>query len=86
MKTQTRNREKCRKCIYHGGRISEGVAIFCDYSGKADETCLKLVDGKVVDMRGNDLEDCKLFDDGKKNVKHPYRKLWHKENDNDVKS
>ena len=78
LKIQTRNREMCKKCIYHGGRLSEKVAIFCDYSGKSGTTCLYLRKNKVVDRRGNDPNNCRLFDDGKKKVKHPYRKLFTK--------
>lgn len=75
LKTQTRNRDMCRKCRYRGGRLSEKVAIFCDYSGKTGATCLRLEHGKVVDKRGDDLEDCKLFDDGKVRD-NPMKKLW----------
>lgn len=75
LKTQTRNRDMCRKCRYRGGRLSEKVAIFCDYSGKTERTCLTLQDGKVVDLRGNDKNNCKLFNDGKKR-KNPLKKKW----------
>lgn len=78
MKTQIRNREMCRKCIYRGNRMSDGIISFCDYAGKTDTTCLTLEHGKVRDRRGNDMDNCLLFDDGKKKVKHPYRKLFTK--------
>lgn len=73
-----RNKRKCKKCIYHGGSIGRKSSITCDYSGKTDTTCLTLENGKVVDRRGNDMNNCKLFDDGRKR-KNPLKKQWMQE-------
>ncbi|MBP5595502.1 MAG: hypothetical protein J6Y02_08970 [Pseudobutyrivibrio sp.] len=63
------NKRKCIKCAYHGHcgggyslRIGDSNrTIVCDYSGVTGSTCLKTIDGKTVDLRGDDGEHCKLY-------------------------
>lgn len=71
-----RDKNQCKKCIYRGGGTNASYALFCDYSGKTGKTCLALKNGKVVDIRGNDKNNCKLFNDGKKKRKNPLKKKW----------
>lgn len=70
-----RDKSQCKKCIYRGGGTNTSYALFCDYSGKTETTCLTLKKGKVVDRRENDKNSCKLFNDGKKR-KNPLKKKW----------
>lgn len=66
------NKKKCRKCKYSsyigGGhkKYTSDLKITCNYSMITDQTCLFRKNGKIVDRRGNDPENCKLFDDGNK--------------------
>lgn len=63
------NKDKCLKCRYHGlgcnghtVRIgTRALPVFCNYSA-TENTCLKKTeDGQIVDIRGDDYENCKLF-------------------------
>ena len=66
------NKEKCRKCKYYsvldGGWYDNGSddRIFCNYSSCTGNTCTKRQNGKIIDIRGNDPENCKLFESGKR--------------------
>lgn len=68
------NKHKCVKCIYHGlgcGGYSvkinedEHRPIYCNYAGVTGETCLKRDGDKVIDLRGDDYNHCKLYVKGK---------------------
>ena len=65
------NKKKCAKCKYHGSfstkayhSTEDGVLrnMTCDYSKYANQTCLHSVGHTVVDRRGSDPNDCKLFE------------------------
>lgn len=67
------DKKKCLKCIYHGvgcGGYSvkdendRSISVFCNYNATED-TCLKNVNGDVVDQRGEDYYNCQLFVEGK---------------------
>lgn len=67
------NKVKCLDCKYHGflyccaeGNFTyEGKTVACMYSANArDEGVLVIRNGKVIDRRGNDPDDCKLFERG----------------------
>ena len=55
-----RDKNQCRKCKYRGGG-DDTFHMFCNYAFIADQTCLHKVDGKIVDRRGNDPNNCKCF-------------------------
>ena len=57
------NLKRCKKCKYHGGISSD---ICCDYS-RTGTTALKKVGNKVIDMRGEDPDNCKLYVKGRTN-------------------
>lgn len=67
------NKSKCRKCKYHGTGvgypIKQGdnvVFIHCNYTHRDRGSCLrKLEDGTIVDIRGEDYNNCALFERGK---------------------
>lgn len=67
------NKDKCKKCRYHskysgGLLVCKGggeLSIMCNYLAYAGETCLKMVDGKVVDTRGEDPDNCFKFEEGR---------------------
>lgn len=72
------NKQKCLKCKYHGlgcggypakvGFNGRTVSVYCNYS-ILERTCLKrLKNGQVIDLRGDDYNDCKLFEAGKAEV------------------
>ena len=74
------DKKKCKKCKYHakysGSRLlsknepdSDEEAIMCNYCSITFDTCLRLVDGKVIDQRGEDPDHCKLFVNGKPEIK-----------------
>ena len=68
------DKKKCVRCIYHGvGKCGHSVRLLnggtervhCNYSGVTDSTCLKPApNNTVVDMRGDDFNNCKLFVEG----------------------
>lgn len=69
------NKRKCVKCKYHGtgcngypvrvGFSDRTIPVFCNYS-KTERTCLKkLNDGRIIDLRGDDYNGCKLFEEGR---------------------
>ena len=57
------NKELCKTCKYHAkvdGRI------ICDYALKsAAGSCLKRIGKSIVDTRGGDSNNCKLYEKGK---------------------
>lgn len=67
-KTPKYNKKKCKKCKYHGERLSvamDGQNIYCDYLCITGKTCLTYDNkGKVIDRRGNDADNCALFEKG----------------------
>lgn len=79
MKKSTKfNKEMCKQCRFHG-RIS-GVdtgTVFCNYASLNDTTCLYRKGRHVVDMRGYDHDNCKLFEAGKKMLD---KSNWQKNN------
>ena len=58
-----RNKEQCRKCKFSGGKQDGMETMYCNYAAINDQTCLHKVDGKVVDRRGNDKDNCLLFEE-----------------------
>ena len=67
------DKKKCAKCKYHGTGCggypvttkSRIISIYCNYCN-GDDTCLKRLDsGEVIDQRGDDYYNCKLFEEGK---------------------
>ena len=63
-------KNKCIKCKYHTKQVSgayqarvggKTIPVACDYSTVTGRTCLTEVNGKIVDRRGNDYYNCKLF-------------------------
>jgi hypothetical protein len=79
MKKAKFSKRKCLRCKYHGigcggyTTIKNGksVQVYCNYS-VTEDTCLKLVDGKVIDQRGDDYYNCKLFSEGRPENEQDY--------------
>lgn len=67
------DKKKCLKCKWHGTGIGYPVkiseirhdVIHCNWSSYNDSACLKMVNGEVIDIRGDDYHHCKLFEEGK---------------------
>ena len=63
---------KCYKCKYHGMGVGYSIRVngkvlkvHCNYCGINKSSCLrKQEDGTVIDIRGNDFSNCKLFEEG----------------------
>lgn len=81
------NKEKCLQCKYHGYLTIRSASnefyekhgnIFCDYSYYNKGTACKNVKGNLLDIsRGNDPDNCLLFEAGSKpkpNVRHLFIK------------
>lgn len=69
MKTKSKYyKPKCKTCIYHG--TTSGMhsnQVFCSYSTIAEDTCLKKGNkGEIIDQRGDEFYNCKLYESGKK--------------------
>ncbi len=68
MKKSTKfNKEMCKQCRFHG-RIS-GVdtgTVFCNYASLTDSSCLYRKGSHIFDKRGNEPENCKLYEEGTK--------------------
>ena len=63
------NRKKCRNCKYHMAISGAGYSYqrgntMCGYSLITKTTCLRLIDNEIYDMRGDDPENCLLFNTG----------------------
>ena len=70
----------CKKCKYKGGSAADHFRVFCDYSGKSDGTALKKGrKGTVIDSRGDDMNDCKLFEPADGETKNPLKRLWRED-------
>ena len=52
------NKQKCKQCVYH--RVM-GAHVICNFATVTDTTCLHLEENKVVDYRGEDYNNCKIF-------------------------
>ena len=66
------DKQMCLKCKWHGTGVGypvrEGghhVLVHCNYSLYNETTPLRVVDGKVIDLRGEDRYGCQLFEKGK---------------------
>lgn len=73
------NKKKCKSCVYHmkytgGGIAGElsneyGQHYMCGYGLMKRTTCLKNLPGDViVDIRGEDPDNCQLYTKGHKRV------------------
>ena len=69
------NKYKCIKCIYRGeGQIGypirykgQFIRVHCNYVGCTNSTCLKPISTyAIIDIRGDDYDNCKLFVEGPK--------------------
>ena len=74
-----KDKNLCLKCKYHGtagSRIQDGTLqdIVCDYGAIMHESCLRRINGEIVDRRGNETDSCKLFVEGKPDLR---RKTEH---------
>ncbi len=58
------NKNKCKKCKYHGGANINGNTIHCYYANTG-KTCLHRVGKEIIDRRGNDYNNCLLYERGK---------------------
>lgn len=64
------NKDKCKKCKYHA---KVNCMITCDYAIKSDNgACIKRKGKYNVDTRGNDPNNCLLYESGKaeKELRH----------------
>ena len=59
-----RNKNQCRRCKYRGGAM-DAYNIICNYAFIADQTCLHRENGKIVDRRGTDPNNCLCFEEGR---------------------
>ena len=59
---------QCAKCKWRGsleGRLNKGDNIHCNYNFYSGRACLRRgPKGIVTDIRGHDLENCKMFTTG----------------------
>ena len=70
------NKRKCRSCVYHmkytgGGKVDDETDftshIMCGYGLMKHTTCMKsMPDGTLLDIRGDDPENCLLYTKGHK--------------------
>ena len=52
------NKKKCRKCIYS---LRRGESTLCNYLSICGQSCLHMENGVVVDSRGEEYNNCKLY-------------------------
>ena len=57
-------RTQCRTCKWRYWHRNIGEW-HCNWSDCHSETCLHIEHGKKVDRRGDDPENCKLYEEGK---------------------
>ena len=64
------NKVKCKKCCFRVSdtsayRTDDGDSVSCNYSTIMGKTCLRRGEhGTVIDIRGNDYDNCLLFKEG----------------------
>lgn len=63
------DKKKCKRCKYHargaGYVVKTGLSpVHCDYARAHDQICLTRVGKEVIDRRGNDFNNCLLFEEG----------------------
>ena len=56
------DKKKCAKCMFHAGKPGNMIGVYCNYSGITDRTCIRIIDDKKVDIRGEG--ECALFEKG----------------------
>lgn len=56
------DKKKCAKCIYRGAKAGSTLGIYCNYCGVVGKTCLRIIDGKKTDIRGEG--PCALYKRG----------------------
>ena len=62
-RTIKHSKKRCRRCIYRGNMQGPSL-LFCNYAAVTDRTCLRREGNKVIDIRGEEYEQCKLFEEG----------------------
>lgn len=68
------DKSKCKQCKFHGYFGSKSGAsynseynhIMCDYAKYNKRTCLRKQGTSVIDIRGDDPKNCKLFIKGRR--------------------
>lgn len=67
------DKKKCLRCKHHGTGCgghpvqtkTRVISVYCNYADD-NRTCLKrLENGEIIDQRGNDYYNCKLYEEGK---------------------
>lgn len=65
------NKHKCAKCQYmgkasvsYGSRATGGI--YCDYGNRTGQTCIYRSGREILDRRGDDFNNCKLYERAKK--------------------
>ena len=71
------DKKKCMTCKYHGyfGSVPQDASevyrlnrLICDYSGVTKRTCLKRAGKGFIDSRGNDPNNCLLYEKGEREL------------------
>lgn len=63
----TFDKNKCKTCMYHGNLSGvDNTTIFCNYASLTDSSCLYRKGSHIFDKRGNEPENCKLYEEGAK--------------------
>lgn len=79
------DKSRCLKCVFrledtsgYSTKNARGdtVTLVCNYAGVTGHTCLHTVGKKVVDKRGDDYNDCKLFKKGERLRTHTEARLF----------
>lgn len=73
-----RKRELCPNCKYHGDISGKyGTTMMCNYSMHTQTTALKHGPGRtVIDSRGEDRNQCALYEEGKPEKVKPKKQLF----------
>lgn len=58
------DKARCKKCRFHR-RMPFNTTVFCNYATVEDKTCLTVQNGKTIDRRGEDFNNCLLFEEGR---------------------
>lgn len=59
------DKKKCKKCKYHGN-LGDKSGIYCNYTVLSGcGICLKRVGSEVIDTRGGDPKECRLYEKGR---------------------
>lgn len=75
---------QCKSCVFGSPEHENCKSYHCYRAGATGETCLKIMpDGRVIDIRGNDPDNCLLYRPGKRKSGDKFRSYKQREGESE---